>query len=208
MIEIHHGNLRSVLVQLVMLLLAVASLVSWTMIFRKRTVLRQARRAANDFEERFWSGKDLVSMYNRITSRKYAPTGMERIFETGFKEFARLRKQSGIEPQSVLDGTHRAMRVSLAREMDELELHLAFLATVGSTSPYVGLFGTVWGIMNSFRALGNVNQFQQLVFEILILIAQNLNLLLDQRNGFSRRMWEAEFCQQPGMVIKEVRMAA
>ncbi len=148
----------SVIVQMVMLLLLVASLVSWTMIFRKRTALKQARRSADEFEERFWSGKDLVSMYNRITSSNYSAAGMEKIFEAGFREFARLRKQSGIAAPSVLDGSQRSMRVALSREIDELELHLSFLATVGSTSPYVGLFGTVWGIMNSFRALGNVNQ--------------------------------------------------
>jgi biopolymer transport protein TolQ len=148
----------SVLVQIVMALLLAASLASWTMIFRKRIALGRARRAADDFEERFWSGKDLLSMYNRITSRRHSPAGMERIFEAGFKEFARLRKQTGIEPAAVLDGTQRAMRVALSREIDTLEIHLAFLATVGSTSPYVGLFGTVWGIMNAFRALGNVSQ--------------------------------------------------
>ncbi len=148
----------SILVQLVMLLLLIASLMSWTMIFRKRTALKQARRSADDFEERFWSGKDLLSMYNLISSRKYSPAGMEKIFEAGFREFARLRKQSGIEPAAVLDGSQRSMRVALSREIDHLEIHLSFLATVGSTSPYVGLFGTVWGIMNSFRALGNVNQ--------------------------------------------------
>jgi biopolymer transport protein TolQ len=148
----------SLLVQLVMALLLVASMLSWTMIFRKRSILKEARRAADDFEERFWSGKDLVSMYNRITSKKYVPTGMEKIFEAGFKEFARLRKQAGIQPAAVLDGTQRSMRVALSREIDALETNLSFLATVGSTSPYVGLFGTVWGIMNSFRALGNVHQ--------------------------------------------------
>lgn len=148
----------SVLVQLVLLLLLLASLISWTMIFRKRSALQHARRAADDFEERFWSGKDLVSMYNGIASQKQPPAGMERIFEAGFKEFARLRKQSGIVPAAILDGTQRSMRVALSREIDALELHLSFLATVGSTSPYVGLFGTVWGIMNSFRALGNVHQ--------------------------------------------------
>lgn len=141
----------SVLVQLVLLLLLLASLISWTMIFRKRSALQHARRAADDFEERFWSGKDLVSMYNGIASQKQPPAGMERIFEAGFKEFARLRKQSGIVPAAILDGTQRSMRVALSREIDALELHLSFLATVGSTSPYVGLFGTVWGIMNSFR---------------------------------------------------------
>ena len=148
----------SVLVQIVMGMLLLASLASWTMIFRKRAALGYARRAADDFEERFWSGKDLLSLYNKITSRRHSPAGMERIFEAGFKEFARLRKQPSIEPAAVLDGTQRAMRVALSREIDALEVHLSFLATVGSTSPYVGLFGTVWGIMNSFRALGNVNQ--------------------------------------------------
>jgi biopolymer transport protein TolQ len=128
------------------------------MIFRKRGQLGAARRAADDFEDRFWSGKDLLSLYNKITSRRHSPAGMERIFEAGFKEFARLRKQANIDPAAVLDGTQRAMRVALSREIDALETHLSFLATVGSTSPYVGLFGTVWGIMNSFRALGNVNQ--------------------------------------------------
>ena len=148
----------SVLVQLVMAMLLLASLASWTMIFRKRGALWYARRAADDFEERFWSGKDLLSLYNKITSRRHSPAGMERIFEAGFKEFARLRKQPNIDPAAVLDGTQRAMHVALSREVDALEVHLSFLATVGSTSPYVGLFGTVWGIMNSFRALGNVNQ--------------------------------------------------
>ena len=148
----------SVLVQIVLAILLTASLASWTMIFRKRGQLGAARRAADDFEDRFWSGKDLLSLYNKITSRRQSPAGMERIFEAGFKEFARLRKQANIEPAAVLDGTQRAMRVALSREIDTLETHLSVLATVGSTSPYVGLFGTVWGIMNSFRALGNVQQ--------------------------------------------------
>ena len=148
----------SILVQIVLGLLLLASLASWTMIFRKRGAIGRARRAADDFEERFWSGKDLLSLYNKVTSRRHSPAGMERIFEAGFKEFARLRKQPSIDPKAVLDGTQRAMRVALSREIDTLEVHLSFLATVGSTSPYVGLFGTVWGIMNSFRALGNVNQ--------------------------------------------------
>jgi biopolymer transport protein TolQ len=154
----HLVSNASLLVQLVMLILLLASLVSWTMIFRKSMSLKSARRAANDFEERFWSGKDLVTIYNRINARRQPPEGMERIFEAGFKEYARLRKQAGIESRAVLDGAQRAMRVALAREVDRLEGNLTFLATVGSTSPYVGLFGTVWGIMNSFRALGNVSQ--------------------------------------------------
>ena len=148
----------SILVQLVMLLLLVASLMSWTMIFRKLTTLRRARAAADDFEDQFWSGQDLVSMFNRINTHAYDATGMERIFHSGFKEFARLRAQAGIDSSAILDGSERAMRIALSRELDMLEMHLSFLATVGSTSPYVGLFGTVWGIMNSFRALGNVSQ--------------------------------------------------
>ena len=148
----------SILVQLVMLLLLVASLMSWTMIFRKLTTLRRARASADDFEDQFWSGQDLVSIFNRINTHAYDATGMERIFHSGFKEFARLRAQSGIDASAILDGSERAMRIALSRELDLLEMHLSFLATVGSTSPYVGLFGTVWGIMNSFRALGNASQ--------------------------------------------------
>ena len=148
----------SVIVQIVMLILLIASVVSWTLIFTKRAGIVRARRAANAFEDDFWSGKDLVKIYKRINEDTHEPTGMERIFHAGFKEYARLRNQSGIQAAAILDGTQRAMRVALRREVDDLELHLSFLATVGSTSPYIGLFGTVWGIMNSFRALGNVTQ--------------------------------------------------
>lgn len=148
----------SVIVQLVMLILLGASIVSWTMIFTKRTTINRANRSANQFEDEFWSGKDLVNIYNRVNESDDEPAGMERIFHAGFKEFARLRNQKNVQPAAILDGTQRAMRVALRREVDELELHLSFLATVGSTSPYIGLFGTVWGIMNSFRALGNVTQ--------------------------------------------------
>ena len=148
----------SVLVQLVMLLLLIVSLMSWNIIFQKRKMLVTARERADEFEERFWSGGDLSTLYSQVTSGRHGDSGMSVIFEAGFKEFARLRKQDGIDPKAVLEGSQRAMRVALAREIDKLELHLSFLATVGSTSPYVGLFGTVWGIMNSFRALGNVKQ--------------------------------------------------
>ncbi len=147
----------SLVVQLVMLLLLVVSLASWTMIFMKRGVLKEARRTADEFEQRFWSGEDLNALYNQV-ARRHELSGMEAIFESGFKEFARLRKQSGADPMAVLAGAQRSMRVALGREVDALEVHLSFLATVGSTSPYVGLFGTVWGIMNSFIALGNVHQ--------------------------------------------------
>ncbi len=148
----------SVLVQLVMLLLLITSLLSWNVIFQKRRMLSKARVEAEEFEEKFWSGGDLANLYNQVTSGRHGNAGMAIIFEAGFKEFARLRKQESVDPMAVLEGAQRAMRVVLSRETDKLELHLPFLATVGSTSPYIGLFGTVWGIMNSFRALGNVKQ--------------------------------------------------
>lgn len=148
----------SLVVQLVMLILVIASVVSWAFIFSKRTVLRQAGRASKEFEDRFWASEDLSTLYQRISQRRSEPSGMERIFEAGFKEFARLRKQPKVDPDSLLAGSQRAMRVALNREMEFLESSLPFLATVGSTSPYIGLFGTVWGIMNSFRALGDVHQ--------------------------------------------------
>ena len=148
----------SPVVQMVMLMLLVASILSWGMIYRKYQVMRKARRDADQFEQRFWSGKQLAELYEQITSGRREVCGMSAIFESGFREFVRLRKQGGIDPQVVLSGSQRAMRVALNRELDELESNLPFLATVGSTSPYIGLFGTVWGIMNSFRSLGNVQQ--------------------------------------------------
>ena len=148
----------SVLVQIILLLLLIVSVMSWNIIFQKRKMLGLAREKADEFEDRFWSGGDLATLYNQVKSGSYGNSGMSVIFEAGFKEFARLKRQDGIDPKTVLEGSQRAMRVALARETDKLELHLSFLATVGSTSPYVGLFGTVWGIMNSFRSLGNVKQ--------------------------------------------------
>jgi biopolymer transport protein TolQ len=148
----------SVLVQIVLLVLLAASLVSWYIIFRKRASLGRARRSADAFEEAFWAGGDLVSIFQRIDHKDVQLTGMERIFHAGFREFAKLRQQKNIAMDAVIDSTERAMRITLNREIDALDLHLPFLATVGSTSPYIGLFGTVWGIMNSFRALGQVQQ--------------------------------------------------
>ncbi len=148
----------SFVVQLVMLLLLVVSLISWTLIFLKSTVIKKARISADRFERKFWSGADLGELYKRLSSRRNRLTGMEMIFEAGFREFAQLRKNANVEPMAILQGAQRAMRVALNREIDNLEMNLSFLATVGSTSPYVGLFGTVWGIMNSFMALGAVKQ--------------------------------------------------
>jgi len=148
----------SLVVQLVMLLLLAVSMVSWTMIFRRRSALQEARLEADAFEDRFWSGSDLATLYREVSSDPGHAIGMAGIFKAGFKEFARLRSQQGAEPRAVMEGAQRVMRVVLSRETDDLETHLSFLATVGSTSPYVGLFGTVWGIMNSFRGLGNAQQ--------------------------------------------------
>ena len=145
-----------VVVQFVMLLLLLASIASWAIIFRKSSVIGSARSAANEFERGFWSGGDLGEMYQRVAAAPDEAQGMAGIFEAGFREFGRLREQSGMHADQVLEGSRRAMMVSQRREMDRLEDNLAWLATIGSTSPYVGLFGTVWGIMNSFTALGNV----------------------------------------------------
>jgi biopolymer transport protein TolQ len=146
----------SPVVQLVMALLLAASLMSWAIIFGKRTMVRQARSEAERFENSFWSGGDLTALYRSIESRGGA-TGMESIFEFGFREFARLRQQEGTA-DLLLEGARRAMRVAQLKEIDRLEQSLATLATVGSTSPYVGLFGTVWGIMSAFTSLSNVQQ--------------------------------------------------
>ena len=148
----------SLVVQAVMLLLLGASVASWMIIFRKRALLHQAEKAAEKFEERFWSGTDLTSLYNQITHDQKGDRGMARLFKAGFEEFNRLREQGRVSPERLVQGAERAMNVALTRETDHLEHRLSFLATVGSTSPYVGLFGTVWGIMTSFQALANVNQ--------------------------------------------------
>lgn len=148
----------SPLVQLVMAALLLASVISWTMVFDRARVLKRARRAAEAFERRFWSGGDLGELFRELDREEGQATGMATIFHAGFREFARLKKNPDIEPMAVVEGARRTMHVAMNREMDGLENNLAFLATVGSTSPYVGLFGTVWGIMNSFHALGNVKQ--------------------------------------------------
>jgi biopolymer transport protein TolQ len=148
----------SVLVKIVMLVLLAASLLSWYYIFVKVFTYSRATRLANQFEKQFWSGSDLNELYQRAVSARESAGSQERIFESGFQEFVKLRKQAGIEVGAVLEGTRRAMRATYQREMEQLEAHLSFLATVGSVSPYVGLFGTVWGIMNSFRGLANMSQ--------------------------------------------------
>ncbi len=148
----------SIIVQLVMAMLAIASLVSWVMIFQRGFALAFVRRQATEFENKFWSGEDLGKLYVALANEEAERTGLENIFCSGFKEFSRSNQQENLDPDRVMQNVQRAMRVALSREEERLETHLTFLATVGSTSPYIGLFGTVWGIMNSFRGLAMVNQ--------------------------------------------------
>lgn len=148
----------SIVVQLVLASLVLASIISWSMIFDRARVLKQARRATDDFEQRFWSSSDLGILYQELEHDKGETKELAAIFRAGFKEYMRLRKGDNGDLMAILQGTERSMQVALSREMDRLEVNLPFLATVGSTSPYVGLFGTVWGIMHAFHALGNVKQ--------------------------------------------------
>lgn len=145
-------------VQLVMALLLLTSFMSWWFIFRKMFAIRLATQQSDEFEDIFWKGPDLNKLYQSASTARHTTGSMERIFEAGFREFVKNKRQPGMDISTVMDGTRRAMRATYQREMDGLESHLSFLATVGSVSPYVGLFGTVWGIMNSFRGLSNVTQ--------------------------------------------------
>ncbi|GIU49765.1 hypothetical protein TUM4438_34090 [Shewanella sairae] len=146
----------SLLVKFVMLTLLVLSIASWAVILQRRKLLTAAKTDALKFEDKFWSGVDLNKLYQELSARQDSNKGLEALFVSGFKEYARLNKLNGRVPEAIMDGSYRAMRVSLSRELEKLETHLPLLATIGSTSPYIGLFGTVWGIMNSFIALGAV----------------------------------------------------
>lgn len=149
----------SIVVQIVMAILLLASLISWVMIFQRGFSLMGSKRATLTFEDEFWSGKDLRDIYLEINDDEQSQRdGLASIFSAGFKEFSRTRKQKDSDPDAVMQNVQRAMRVAMSREEERLDTHLAFLATVGSTSPYIGLFGTVWGVMNSFRGLATVNQ--------------------------------------------------
>lgn len=148
----------SVPVQLVMALLLVASLMSWWFIFIKLFALKRAQRLTDSFEQEFWGGGDINAMYQRVAAERDSAGELARIFEAGFREFMKLRRQAGLNVNVIMDGTRRAMRATFQRELDGLESHLSFLATVGSVSPYVGLFGTVWGIMIAFMGLSSVAQ--------------------------------------------------
>ena len=150
----------SFLVQIVMLLLFIASVVSWMLIIQRGLFQLSAKSSFDAFEKLFWSGIDLTQLYRQGNGKasRNSTDGVENIFRAGFKEFTRLRQQGSTDPDAIMEGTQRSMRVALAREEDKLEAYLPFLASVASVSPYIGLFGTVWGIMNSFRGLANVQQ--------------------------------------------------
>jgi biopolymer transport protein TolQ len=148
----------SIVVKVVLVLLFAVSFMSWMFIFQKWFSIRRASAQTDKFEREFWSGNDLNALYQGAVNNRHSIGSLERVFEAGFREFAKLRGQRGTDPSDMVDGARRAMRATFQREMDFLERHLAFLASAGSVSPYVGLFGTVWGIMHSFRSLANVQQ--------------------------------------------------
>ncbi|WP_018151171.1 protein TolQ [Leeia oryzae] len=155
---VHLITQASVIVQLVMIILLLMSLMSWSFIFSKWVSIRKAASKSADFERQFWSGNDLNQLYQHASQSGDENIGMSRIFTAGFGEFLKQKKQVGVEARDMMDSVQRAMRAEYQREIDRLESHLAFLATTGSVSPYIGLFGTVWGIMNAFRGLANVGQ--------------------------------------------------
>jgi biopolymer transport protein TolQ len=150
----------SFVVKVVMGLLVAVSFLSWMFIFQKWFSIRRANSQTDKFEREFWSGNDLNALYQGAVNHRHSIGSLERIFEAGFREFAKLRsgQRAGTDASNMVDGARRAMRATFQREMDFLERHLAFLASTGSVSPYVGLFGTVWGIMHAFRSLANVQQ--------------------------------------------------
>ncbi len=154
---IHLLTQASLPVKFVMALLLGASIWSWWIIARKRRLLSRASKAAEQFEDRFWSGADLAQLYREVSQGR-DPEGLETVFEAGFREFAKLRQKRSVDPRSLVESAQRAMRVAMIREIDRLEHSLNTLATVGSISPYVGLFGTVWGIMIAFQGLANVKE--------------------------------------------------
>ncbi len=148
----------SFVVKLVMAILMAASISSWAIILKKRSMIVGTRRQSEAFEATFWASADLGALFRSLEARKEPTVGMESLFEAGFREFSRLRKQAGIDAAQLMEGAGRAMKAARLREMERLEANLEMLATVGSISPYVGLFGTVWGIMHAFIGLGNVQQ--------------------------------------------------
>jgi biopolymer transport protein TolQ len=145
-------------VQMVLVVLLITSLFSWWYIFIKVATIKRAENGADEFENAFWTGGDLNKLFEGLTASRRKPQGMASIFEAGFKEYARHKQQVRMEVSDIMESSRRAMRAAYNRELDDLDAHLPFLASVGSVSPYIGLFGTVWGIMNAFRGLSNVAQ--------------------------------------------------
>ena len=148
----------SIIVQIVIAILILFSIISWAIIIQRSAILRQALKSSASFEDRFWSGEDLNKLYEGMDNRREALSGSEQIFYVGFKEFLRLQQTASSTPESIIQGTSRAMNLTLNREIEEVENRIPFLATVASISPYIGLFGTVWGIMHAFMALSSVKQ--------------------------------------------------
>lgn len=190
----------SLLVQGVMLILFLASVVSWLMIGQRFIYLRSAQEGLQSFEESFWSGGDLNSLYHDIGNREQegrTTYGIERVFRSGYREFIRLMQKQNPDPDAVMEGTERAMRIALSREEDRLNTHLPFLASVASVSPYIGLFGTVWGIMNSFRGLAMVQQATLAtvapgISEALVATAMGLFAAIPAVLAFNRYSAQAE----------------
>jgi len=181
----------SIPVQLVMLLLVGASLMSWSIIFTKRRLIRRTKNASDEFEAAFWSGGDLNTLYRSATRAKGGSIGMASIFESGFREFNRVLQAGDSNTDKLVEECRRAMRVAQMREVDRLEQGLATLATIGSTSPYVGLFGTVWGIMGAFMGLANVQSATLAVVappiaEALIATAMGLFAAIPAVIGYNR----------------------
>lgn len=186
----------SLLVKSVMLILLGFSVACWAMIFQRIKILKHAQTQLKVFEDKFWSGADLSKLYNEISARSKI-TGIESLFVAGFKEFAKLRKSNITSSNTIVDGTHRAMRVAMSREVDGLEKSLPFMATVGSISPYIGLFGTVWGIMNSFIALGSAEnatlaQVAPGIAEALVATAMGLFAAIPAVMAFNRFSHQVE----------------
>jgi biopolymer transport protein TolQ len=186
----------SLLVKSVMLILLGFSVTCWAMIFQRRKILTQAQIQLKVFEDKFWSGADLSKLYTEISARSQV-VGIESLFIAGFKEFAKLRKSNITSSNAIVDGTHRAMRVAMSREVDNLEQNLPFMATVGSISPYIGLFGTVWGIMNSFIALGSAEnatlaQVAPGIAEALVATAMGLFAAIPAVMAFNRFSHQVE----------------
>lgn len=148
----------SAVVKFVMLLLFIASIISWTLIIQRGMLLKRAKKAFKAFEEQFWSGIDLGVLYKNTSDTSDDTNGLQNIFRSGFREFVKMSQKAGKSSEVAVESAARAMRVAQSRAVDKLEQHLSILATIGSISPYVGLFGTVWGIMTAFHALGAVQQ--------------------------------------------------